>query len=290
MELDIECKSCLYKSQLKKVEREQTDERLINTFKSGVKILCENPPAHYCAPLLMRDIDGIHREIFGCGIDYSKEKSMFNQKLLSMEDELSARIFSSPDPVKEALKFAMASNYIDFARLCDLNEGSVDLVLAAAARADVDEHTLRLFKDKLAYSYSLLYLHDNCGEIVLDKILIRVIKRLYPRISVTSVVRGEAVINDVTEYDAREVGLDEYAKVIGNGTNVPGTYLKEVTPEVKRLLRDSEVIISKGLGNLETLYGEGSKIFYAFNCKCRHIAERFNLELWSSAFVSEHIK
>lgn len=287
MELDIECKSCLYNSQLKKVEREQTDERLIKTFKDGVKILCENPPEHYCAPLLMRDIDGIHREIFGSGIDYSKEKSLFNKKLLSMENELSARIFSSPDPVKEALKFAMASNYIDFARLCNLNEGSVDIVLAAAARADVDEHTLRLFKDKLAASHTLLYLHDNCGEIVLDKILIRVIKRLYPLISVTSVVRGEAVINDVTEHDSREVGLDEYATVIGNGTNVPGTYLKEVTPEVKKLLNDSGVIISKGLGNLETLYGEGYNIFYAFNCKCKHIAERFNFGLWSSAFVYE---
>lgn len=287
MELDIECKSCLYNSQMKKVEREQTDEGLVKAFKDGVKILCENPPKHYCAPLLMRDIDGIHRGIFGCGIDYSKEKSMFNKKLLSMEDELSARIFSSPDPIKEALKFAMASNYIDFARLCNLDEGSVGIVLAAAARADVDGHTLRLFKEKLAASDSLLYLHDNCGEIVLDKILIRVIKRLYPKISVTSVVRGEAVINDVTKYDAQEVGLDGYAEVIGNGTNVPGTYLKEVTPEVKRLLKDSGVIISKGLGNLETLYGEGYKIFYAFNCKCKHIAERFNLGLWSSAFVCE---
>ena len=287
MKLDEECKSCLYNSQLKKVEREQKDEKLLGAFKAGVKILCKEPPADYCAPLLMRDIDGLHREIFCCGIDYSHEKTTFNKKLLSMEEELSSRIFTARDTIEEALKFAMASNYIDFARLCDLNEGSVEVVLAAAERATVDGETLRRFKNELARSYTLLFLHDNCGEIVLDKILIRAIKREYPQLKVTSVVRGKPIINDVTEDDAREVGLHVFANVINNGTDVPGTYLNEVTPELKKLLGESEVIISTGLGNLETLYGEGYHIFYAFNCKCRHIAERFNLKLWSSAFIYE---
>jgi len=75
--------------------------------------------------------------------------------------------------------------------------------------------------------------------------------------------------------------------VVSNNTDVPGTYLKEVSPEVLKLLSESDVIISKGLGNLETLYGEGYGIFYAFNCKCRHISAKFGYPLWASAFVSE---
>lgn len=287
MKLDKECRSCLFKSQLKKVEREQTDKTKLEEFKSAVKELCESAPEDFCAPLLMRGIDLKHREVFGCGIDYSREKSQFNRLLLNMEDELYNRVTSSPDPLEEALKFAMASNYIDFARLSDLNEDSVGLVLSAAEHASADGATLDSFKNKLQTAKTLCFLHDNCGEIVLDKILIRVIKSIYPQIAVTSVVRGKPIINDVTLHDAQEVGLDRVASVADNGTDIPGTYLKEVSPRTLKLLEESGVIISKGLGNLETLYGGGYGIFYAFNCKCAHIAERFNLPLWSAAFIEE---
>ncbi|MDE5722038.1 MAG: ARMT1-like domain-containing protein [Clostridia bacterium] len=287
MELDEECKGCLYGSQMHKVESTQTDAEKLAEFKKQVKLLCENPPAHYCAPILMRDINGIHRKIFGADIDYTREKSLFNRALSALEERLFSEIMQSSDPVAAALKFAMAANYIDFARMSDLNEGAVEYVISAARRAVPNAETLESFKEKLKKANSLCVLHDNCGEIVLDKILIRVIKRLYPEIKVTSVVRGRPIINDVTAADAEEVGLYGYAEVVDNGTDVAGTYLKEVRPEVKRLLETSDVILSKGLGNLETLYGEGYKIFYAFTCKCKHVSRRFNAPLFSAVFAEE---
>ena len=289
MKLDEECKGCLYNSQLKKVQREQGEGEKLDLFKSRVKALCENPPAHYCAPLLMRDIDGIHRDIFGCGIDYSREKSLFNRLLLNLESEIFDRAVASADPVEEALKFSMAANYIDFARLGDLNEQSVDYVLTVAERAEVDKSVLPSFKSRLKTAKSLCFLHDNCGEIVMDKIFLRVIKREYPDIVPVSVVRGSPIINDVTLTDAEEVGLGKVANVVENGAGVPGTYLEEISEQTKKLLSESDVIISKGLGNLETLYGEGYNIFYAFNCKCAHIAERFNLKMWAAAFIEEKV-
>ncbi len=289
MKLDEECKGCLYNSQLKKVQREQGEGEKLDLFKSRVKALCENPPAHYCAPLLMRDIDGIHRDIFGCGIDYSREKSLFNRLLLNLESEIFDRAVASADPVEEALKFSMAANYIDFARLGDLNEQSVDYVLTVAERAEVDKSVLQSFKSRLKTAKSLCFLHDNCGEIVMDKIFLRVIKREYPDIVPVSVVRGSPIINDVTLTDAEEVGLGKVANVVENGAGVPGTYLEEISEQTKKLLSESDVIISKGLGNLETLYGEGYNIFYAFNCKCAHIAERFNLKMWAAAFIEEKV-
>ncbi len=289
MKLDEECKGCLYNSQLKKVQREQGEGEKLDLFKSRVKALCENPPAHYCAPLLMRDIDGIHRDIFGCGIDYSREKSLFNRLLLNLESEIFDRAVASADPVEEALKFSMAANYIDFARLGDLNEQSVDYVLTVAERAEVDKSVLQSFKSRLKTAKSLCFLHDNCGEIVMDKIFLRVIKREYPDIVPVSVVRGSPIINDVTLTDAEEVGLGKVANVVENGAGVPGTYLEEISEQTKKLLSESDVIISKGLGNLETLYGEGYNIFYAFNCKCAHIAERFNLKMWAAAFTEEKV-
>lgn len=289
MKLDEECKGCLYNSQLKKVQREQGEGEKLDLFKSRVKALCENPPAHYCAPLLMRDIDGIHRDIFGCGIDYSREKSLFNRLLLNLESEIFDRAVASADPVEEALKFSMAANYIDFARLGDLNEQSVDYVLTVAERAEVDKSVLQSLKSRLKTAKSLCFLHDNCGEIVMDKIFLRVIKREYPDIVPVSVVRGSPIINDVTLTDAEEVGLGKVANVVENGAGVPGTYLEEISEQTKKLLSESDVIISKGLGNLETLYGEGYNIFYAFNCKCAHIAERFNLKMWAAAFIEEKV-
>ena len=285
MKLDEECKGCLFKSQLKKVERDEHDEEKLKLFEEGVRELCANPPADYCSPLLMRDINRLHVKIFGHGIDYSREKETFNNALLKMENELYDRICAAPDPVAEALKFAMAANYIDFARLSDLDENAVDYVLQAAERAVPQEKALDSFKQKMKTAKKICVLHDNCGEIVLDKILIRVIKNKYPQISVVSVVRGGEIINDVTERDARQIGLYEVSHVINNGADAPGTYLKEVSPQTLKAMEESDIIISKGLGNLETLYGERFRAFYTFTCKCEHIARQFGVPLWSAVFA-----
>lgn len=286
MTLDEECKACLYASQMKKVERTHGGAAL-ERFRAEVKALCDDPPKAYCAPLLMRDIDGVHRAIFGEGIDYSAEKKAFNSAVLKMEEELFASAMASPDPIAFALSLAAAANYIDFARLSDLDEGSLSYVMNAAARAHIDGQTLSLFKGRLASARTLLYIHDNCGEIVFDKIFIRVMGRLYPQIAFTSLVRGGAIINDATAEDAAYIGLDSCSRVVKSGAAIPGTYLKEVSCEALSLLRQSDVVISKGLGNLETLYGEGYDIFHVFMCKCRHIAERFGSEQWQTAFVHE---
>lgn len=288
MTLDEECKGCLFNSQMKKVERSAPDEKKLVLFKSRVAALCANPPEHYCAPLLMRDIDGIHRDIFGTGIDYSKEKRMFNSAVLGMEDELLELIKSSSDPLAQAIKYAAAANYIDFAKLSDLNEGSIAIVKEAAAKAAPDPATLALFKERLKAAKTLLYVHDNCGEVVFDKILIRVIKAAYPAVNVLSLVRGGEIINDATRVDADFIRLGEYATVFDSGEAIPGTYLKELSPQALSLFGSVDVIISKGLGNLETLYGEGYDIFYIFMCKCEHIARRFCLPQWSTAFVHEN--
>lgn len=287
MTLDDECRVCLYNSQLKKVEREQTDKEKLNIFKTECKKLCESAPEFTCAPLLMREIDLLHRRVFGYGIDYSREKTLFNGKLLKLENGLFEKVKKAENPLYRALTFSAASNYIDFARLSDLDEGAIEYVLNSAQRAELDKDAFLKFESELEKAQTLLFLHDNCGEIVLDKILIRIIKELYPKITVSSVVRGSDIINDATISDAIAVGLCDLSLVYPNGTNVPGTPLNEISPKIKVFLSDSDVIISKGLGNFETLYGEGYGAYYVFACKCRHIADRFNLPVWACALVKD---
>ncbi len=290
MVLDEECKSCLYGSQMKKVERDCKAEEKLSAFREEVKKLCANPPSDYCAPLLMRDIDGIHRKIFGCGIDYSAEKLAFNSAALAIEEQVFSQALASSDPIAVALGYAAAANYIDFAKLADLDSSALSYVQEAARIAVPDGDTLSAFKKRLSSARTLLFVHDNCGEVVFDKILIRAIERLYPHIAVTSLVRGGEIINDATLWDAQYIGLDGCAEVVSSGAAIPGTYLKEVSTRTLELLASSDVIISKGLGNLETLFGGGYDIFYVFMCKCAHIARRFGLEQWQTAFVYEEQK
>lgn len=290
MELDEECKDCLFRSQLKKVEATQSDRAKAEQFKREIQWLCGHAPVDCCAPLLMREIDAVHRRIFGVHIDYTEEKRRFNQMLLALEEGISSRIRAAADPLAEAVKYAMAANYIDYARLSDLGKNSVEAVISAAQRAVVDNETLTLLKNSLERAEKVVFLHDNCGEIVLDKILIDVMKENYPQIDVFSVVRGGDILNDVTEADALQVGLDRVATVVSNETAIPGTYLKEIGARSRGLLSDADVILSKGLGNLETLYGEGYGVFYMFMCKCEHIAKRFGKTVWDTAFVYERAR
>ncbi len=287
MQLDNECRQCLYESQLKKVIKLRGENATTELFRRDVRALCDAAPETSCAPLLMRDIDGIYRSIFGTGIDYSEEKNLFNNALLAIEDKIFSKIIESEDPLKEAVKYAMAANYIDFARLSDLNEDSVKEVISAAERTVVDEEIYAKLKERVKNARTMLYLHDNCGEIVLDKLFIRTAKMLNPRLLSVSVVRGGEIINDATRRDAQQVGLGKYSYVVDSGAAIPGTYLPECNLLTAAFIRESDVVISKGLGNLETLYGTCNGLFYMFMCKCSHIARRFSKNLWETALVCD---
>lgn len=287
MQLFDECRDCLYNSQIKKVTALHEGDERLQKFKEAARALCDGAPESSCAPLLMRSIDAVHRAIFGGVIDYSAEKASFNGALLALENDIYSNISKADDRLKEAIKYAMAANYIDYARIADLNENSIGEVMNAAQRSVVDGEVYDLFRQKLEGAETLVYLHDNCGEIVLDKLLIRTIKEAYPRIKVISVVRGGDIINDVTRADAQSVGLSKYAYVIDSGEAVPGTFLPETNALTRAFIHNADVIISKGLGNLETLYGSLDGAFYMFMCKCNHMAERFHKNLWETAFVHD---
>lgn len=257
-------------------------------FKTEAIKLAGKAPAEYCAPLLMRDFDRLARNLFGQGLDYSEEKKLFNAAMLAIEDKLYAKVASAENPIKEAVKLAMAANFIDFTKISAFDDSAVTVVLQAAERATPDGATLAKLESDLKASNSLVYLHDNCGEIVLDKILIRAIKQKYPQITVYSVVRGGAIINDVTLEDAVQVGLSAFSNaVVENGAAIPGTYLKEIKIFTQMLLKSADVIISKGLGNLETLSGEGYSVYYMLMAKCAHMAERFSVGLMDTVLYKE---
>ena len=125
----------------------------------------------------------------------------------------------------------------------------------------------------------LLYLCDNCGEIVFDALLVRQLQKQGCR--VTAAVREYPIINDATMDDARICGLAEICPVITNGTGCPGTPLADCSEEFTQHFRAADIIISKGMGNYETLSEEKAPIFFLFTVKCsqvaHHVTERKQL-------------
>lgn len=286
MKLGEECRTCLLKSQSKKVEN-YIDKVKKEKFIEEATKLCQTYTSNSASPLLMREINNIHKRVFGVGLDYSKEKIKYNQLCLSFEEQIEKIIFSDEDPLKKAIQFARVGNLIDFAKLTSIDIDLFEYFNECAKTQDVDNKVLELLKYELKNKKNLTYLLDNCGEIVFDKILIKVIKQEYPHLNITSVVRGKEIINDCTFFDAEMVGLNLICKVIDNGTDIPGTYLEEVSLECLNQIKNSDLIVAKGLGNFETLHGSKLNIYYMFLCKCKYFADKFNLKQWESVLTNE---
>jgi uncharacterized protein with ATP-grasp and redox domains len=198
---------------------------------------------------------------------YKKEKDDYNNLLLSLEDDIREIINQSDNPLQTALRYALSGNIIDFGP-----PGSFDVFQAlseAVLKEPAINHSAILFEE-LQKASSVLYLGDNAGEIVLDKLFIETIK--HP--SLYFAVRGSNIINDVTMEDAVNVGITKIAKVISNGYDAPATLLNRCSHEFRKIADEADIIISKGQGNLEGLIDiTDKKIFFLLMVKCNVIAE-----------------
>jgi uncharacterized protein with ATP-grasp and redox domains len=217
---------------------------------------------------------------------YEEEKHIYNQAVLDMEEEIQQHIDAAPDKLRRALQYAMTGNYIDFGMAAGVSRQKLHELIDAAGDIELGSD-YDAFKKDLAHARSLVFLHDNCGEIVFDKMCIAKIKALYPAIKITSIVRGAPALNDVTLEDAKEVGLTEIVDVIGNGSAAPGTLLNRISAEAKALIDAADMIISKGMGNYETMEGCGLNVYYLLLCKCERFARKFGQKLFSSVFARE---
>ncbi|NJK86811.1 MAG: DUF89 family protein [Bacteroidales bacterium] len=202
---------------------------------------------------------------------FKKEKKEFNSLLLSLEEELKNSIDQSNDPFQAALRYALAGNVIDFGAPHTFDVFKE--LSAASSHQPAIDHSERL-KTALEQAKTVLYLGDNAGEIVLDKIFIEIIN--HPDLYYA--VRGGNIINDVTLEDADVVGIHKVSKVISNGYDAPSTLLNRCSKEFRKIFNRADVIISKGQGNLEGLIEMQDKsIFFLLMVKCEIIAQRLNV-------------
>ena len=284
--MDSGCIVCLAQKELKNFPADLSEEERFVYMKRVLDLLA-NVTEKDSAPVISARIAQIQREMFGEPKDFAKIKYGFNELMLHIEEDIYKKLLEAKDPLKRAIQYATVGNYIDFGVLVDVENEKLMELIENAQNNPVDEKEYEALKADLQAGKSLVYLTDNCGEVVLDKLLIRIIKMFYPHIDVTVVVRGEQIINDVTIEDARQVGLTDEAVIIENGTAIPGTWLEEINETARKEMENADVLISKGQGNFETLQGCGMNIYYMFLCKCDLFMERFGVERFASMLIND---
>ena len=161
-------------------------------------------------------------------------------------------------------------------------------LLEQADLEDRDQAVMESFLRQCANAKRFLLIADNCGEIVLDKLFIEQLKKKFPQLEVTVMVRGGEVLNDATEEDAMYSGIDQVARIVSNGNTVAGTVYDMLSKEARTAIDSADVILAKGQGNYETLNGQGRHIFYAFLCKCELFTGRFNVPRLTGILAEEN--
>ena len=185
------------------------------------------------------------------------------------------------DPLAAAVRYALQGNYIDFGAMSEVDDELLQQLIHEASAIALGNEALERFRGSINPGVKVAYLHDNCGEIVLDTLLIEEMKKRGAQ--VISIVRGAPVVNDATLEDAEFCQL----QAIGNGTAIAGTELSLISPQARAAIEESDLIISKGQGNFETIFDHGLPIWYLFLCKCDYFTRRFGLEKYKPVFNHE---
>jgi uncharacterized protein with ATP-grasp and redox domains len=224
------------------------------------------PPAHTTT--------FIHRLIRGrLGQDpFEKVKDVYNNLALELYPGLKDETRRSDDPLWTAARLAIAGNVIDFGIFTSIDiDKSVRRSLES--RIGVDDYAA--FKQSVSEADNILYLLDNAGEIVFDRLLIEELSACGKKVK--AVVKGSPVLNDVTAADAVQAGLSDVCEVIDNGSDAIGTVLEWTSAEFQIQYREAELVISKGQGNFETLIGSTKKTYFLFQSKCDVVSRELGL-------------
>ncbi|MBF0430059.1 MAG: DUF89 family protein [Fibrobacteria bacterium] len=217
----------------------------------------------------------IIQRVTGNSDPYLEVKNRFNNFALELETALRKRIKDSEDPFITAALFAITGNIIDFGIGGGINEERVLAELQNIARETDVISNLEQLKQSTIKAKQILYIGDNAGEIVFDKLFV---ERLTPA-KVTFAVRSEPIINDITMKDAHDVGLTSLVEVIPSGSCIPGTLVQNCTTEFQDLFYQADVIISKGQGNYETLHHEKRPVFFLLKVKCPTVVKTLGKKL-----------
>ena len=271
----FDCIPCFVRQALDAARLATNDERIHEKVVREVLRLAADLDMSQSPPSIGQQIHRLIREMVGKNDPYRKIKKRFNNLALKLYPELRTQVVDSDDRLETAIRLAIAGNIIDFGVNNSLEESHVKETISDSLSGYLDPKQIQSFKDIVNAAGKILYLADNAGEIVFDRLLI---ERL-PYEKVTVVVKGTPVINDATMEDAGVAGLTRIVEVIDNGSDAPGTIMESCSQEFRHRFANADLIIAKGQGNYETLSDVNKSIFFILKAKCPVIARDLRCEV-----------
>ncbi len=277
MKTYLECIPCFFRQALEAARMSgadaQTQKQILNEVAKAIPglRLSSTPPE------MGKTIHDIVKRITGKPDPYQQLKEWATENTLAIYPELKKKTETAEDRLRMAVELAIAGNIIDYGSVNSLDvEKELGKILQREQRAIEEKANsvfdYRSFQKAINDAGTILYLGDNVGETVFDRVLLEEIKRIDPDKEITYAVRERPIINDALTEDAIEAGIDRVAHVFSSGSEFPGTILPLCSKPFIERFDKADLVISKGQGNYETLSDESRPIYFLFMAKCPVIA------------------
>ncbi|MDD2401836.1 MAG: ARMT1-like domain-containing protein [Clostridia bacterium] len=276
MDFKIDCVPCLTRQTVESLRINNTTSEIDeDVMKLVLKKMFEfdysKNPIHMSAT-----IHRLIRNQFKSPDPYKEIKNKFNKAALDLYNDLEKMVNESPHPFDTAIRIATSGNIIDFGINSNISIENVKESIQQALENKFYGNTTEELENAVQHAKKILYLGDNCGEIVFDKLLIKQL----PLEKITFVVRGKPIINDALIEDAVFAGITELVPVIDNGSDVPGTIPELCSEQFNKEFNSADLVISKGQGNYECLNDyDKDNMFFLFKVKCNRVANKLGCHI-----------
>jgi hypothetical protein len=232
------------------------------------------------APMISAEMQAYIKNISGVKDPYAEVKEKNLKSAIKLLPLVKKEIIEADDLLLAALLMSAMGNSIDAGVSLNINiQANIESALADSfAHSDYDQ-----FLKELQRADELLFIADNTGEAVFDRLLLEKLKEY--DLKITYAVRESAILNDITYEGAKELAIDDYAEIIKSGSKAPGMIMDSASDEFLKHYQNADLVISKGQGNLESLYGIESDIYFLLKAKCEVIAEMLDVDKGNFVFI-----
>lgn len=282
MKTYLDCYPCFLRQALEAARTNGADETGQRTVLNQVMRILEDVDLATTPPEIGYRVHDVVRTTLQVGDPYRTIKAESTRRALALYEHLKMQIEAAADPLEVAVRLAIGGNIIDYGP----PGAPADLAaLQAAANAALERtlviNHLAAFRSRLADTEHILYLADNAGETVFDRVLIETLAR--PAIYV---VKGGPILNDALREDALAAGLDRVAAIMDNGADAPGTILDRCSAALRERFDKASLVIAKGQANYETLSDCDREVFFLLQVKCPVIAHHVGVPVGSMVIKS----
>ena len=278
MKISYECGPCFLRQAKEALDLSTDDENLKMEIMSDIfKYLSDNFTENTNSNGTGSRMHKMIIERTGCRDPYYNEKIEGNEIALKYIPEVK-RILEEDDCLENYVKIAIIGNILDFGAFT--LDDDIEAVIKDSLKKDLTIKDIEEFENSLETNDRVLYLVDNTGEIVFDKLLLEKIRQY--DVDITIAVKSQPILNDACMKEALDAGLDEYGEIVEIGCGTVGYVDSEISDEFREIFNAHNFIISKGMGNYEGLSEidlSDKEVYFLLCSKCNTISRHIGVNL-----------